>query len=118
MDMRSFIFFILLITILSKAKAYDTKNIYYSQLKNNAKMVVLNDTSKKDVTLNLYLKLSPAIENKFNAGISKVLCYLILNNLVKLDSNYANTKLYFDDEYSVFKFTLPNKEIEIRAYNQ
>lgn len=98
---------------MTQLHAYDVKQIYYGQLKNKATLVVLNDTNKQSVTLNMYIKASPAFENKYNAGITRVLSSLILTNLVRFDSSYANTTMIFFDEYTLFSFNLPNKEIEI-----
>ncbi len=111
--MKVFLVFNVLFFALFSAQAYDNKNIYYGQMKNKSTMVVLNDTSRTDVSLNMYIKTSPALENKNNPGITRLLSYLILSNIVQLDSSYANTKLSFYDEYTLFSFTLPNKEIEI-----
>lgn len=104
---------LLLCFICVQAKAYDKNDIYYGQLKNKATTVVLRDTARKDVKVSMYVQASSALENKYNAGVSRLMCALILHNMVRLDSHYSNTDMIFYDEYSQFVFNVPNKEIEI-----
>lgn len=111
--MKRFSLIFLLCILLLHTYGYDSKNIYYGQLKNKSTMVVLKDTSRSNTLLNLYIKTSPAFEHSNNAGVTRVLSYLILNNIIKLDSSYSNSTVQFFDEYTMFSFPLPDKEIEI-----
>ena len=106
-------FCLLILITHGELYAIDNGNFFSSELRNKSTLVVLNDTNQVDVILNMYIKVSPALENAYNAGVGRIMCNLVLLNLIKLDSVYSNTKLNFHDEYTHFQFVLPNKEIEI-----